>query len=126
MSWAKYDSTRTSDSRPAAAAASGAFCTSSQRVDVVVARHGFSRPVPSPVSSTRPYLASCRRWNEHVPDDSPSSRAACVAVSGPRVRSARISFIRTGCAYARSAVALSSRVTLRPGTCCCSSSIMQS
>ena len=81
---------------PVAAAISGESGTALQPVDVLVARHGFSRPVPPPASSTRPYLASWRKWNEVVPEDSPSSPAARVAVSGPWVRSRPISFIRTG------------------------------
>ena len=86
-------------SKPAAAAVSGVPSPgASQSVVIVVARHGFSRPVPPPASSTSPYLASCRRWKEQVPDDSPSSSAARVAVSGPSVRSSPTSDIRTGCA----------------------------
>src|SRR5215472_13302498 len=50
-----------------------------------------------------PYLASCRRWNEQLAEDSPSNSAARVAVSGPSVRSRPISDILIGCASARSA-----------------------
>jgi hypothetical protein len=86
-------------SRPAAAAVSGVSSpVAPQAVVIVIARHGFSRPVPPPASSTTPYLASWRRWKEQVPDDSPSSSAARVAVSGPSVRSSPTSAIRTGCA----------------------------
>ena len=92
-SCSKYCSAMTLFSRPGL----GLRAVESHSVDVVVARHGFSRPVP-PASSTSPYLASCRRWNEHVPDDSPISFPAFVAVSGPCARSSPTSFIRTGCA----------------------------
>jgi hypothetical protein len=60
-------------------------------VNAAVARQGFSRPRPPPASSQRPYFASWRRWNEHVPELSPSWAAACVAVSGPWVRSSPMS-----------------------------------
>ena len=97
ISCPKYCSAMTVLSRPAAAAISGVPPpATSQSVDVVVARHGFSRPVPPPASSTSPYLASCRRWKEQVPDDWPSNSAARVAVSGPSVRSSPTSAIRTG------------------------------
>src|SRR3954471_8055416 len=70
-------------------------------VNVAVARHDFWRPLPPPASSTKPYFASWRKWNEHVPELSPSRSAACVAVIGPSRRRSPISAMRTGCARAR-------------------------
>jgi hypothetical protein len=38
-------------------------------------RHGFARPLPPPASSTTPYFASWRKWNEQV--DGFLSMACC-------------------------------------------------
>src|SRR6266511_369466 len=86
-----------------AAASSGVAATLGQVVDIAVALHGRSRPRPPPASSTRPYLESCRRWNQQLWALSPRRCPAWVAVSGPSVRSRPISRRRSGCATARSA-----------------------
>ena len=64
-------------------------------------RHGRERPVPPSASSTKPYFANVRRWNEQLAGDSPTSSAASVAVSGPSRVSASSSAHRTGWASAR-------------------------
>ena len=66
-----------------------------------MSRHGRVRPGPAPASSTKPYLASCRKWKEHVFGGSPMSSPAWVAVSGPSSRSASSSARRTGWVMAR-------------------------
>jgi len=50
---------------------------------VVVIRHGLARPLAPPASSTTPYFASWRKWNEHVDGGSSMSSLAAAAVSGP-------------------------------------------
>ena len=52
-------------------------------------------------SSTKPYLASWRRWNEHDAGLSPTSSPASVAVSAPSCASTSSSRRRIGCASAR-------------------------
>ena len=69
---------------------------------IVVIRHGRARPLPPPASSTNPYLASWRRWNEQVVGDSPIRSPSSVAVSAPPMVSSSISASRTGCDSARS------------------------
>ena len=113
MRASKYRSAITELSRLDAAAASGPSATSGQEVNSVVARHGRSRPLPPPASSTRPYLASCRRWKEQLAELSPISSPAWVAVSGPSRRSTPISDSLIGCAMARRARGSVSRVTDR-------------
>src|SRR5450759_1520726 len=80
---------------------------------MAVARQGRCLPWPPPASSARPYLASCRRWNEQLAELSPSIWPACVAVSGPSVRSIPSSDNLIGCASARSALGSVSRLTDR-------------
>ena len=99
----RYRSATTVLNSWAAAVASGVSGIAGHEVDIAVARHGFSRPWPPPASSTMPYLASWRRWNEQLPELSPSSCPARVAVSGPSRRSRPISRMRSGWAIARSA-----------------------
>ena len=78
----------------------------------VVSRHGRDRPGAGPASSTNPYLASCRKWNEQVLGGSPISSPAWVAVSCPSRFSASSSARRTGWVSARIACgSLSSRLT---------------
>src|SRR6266581_545997 len=89
--------------RPDAASSAGLPVTDGTSVNMAVARHGRSRPRPPPASSTRPYLASCRRWNEQLAELSPTSSPARVAVSGPSERSSPSKDSRKGCASARSA-----------------------
>src|SRR6266540_1694176 len=79
-----------------AAASSGVAATLGQVVDIAVALHGRSRPRPPPASSTRPYLESCRRWNQQLWALSPTRCPAWVAVSGPSVRSRRASVSSSG------------------------------
>ncbi len=69
---------------------------------MVVSRQGLARPWPPPASSTNPYFASWRRWNEQVVGDSPIRSPASVAVCAPPSSSASSSSIRTGWASARS------------------------
>src|ERR1700761_3192418 len=102
-------------SSPAAACWAGSSLTSGQLVNWVVALRGRSRPRPPPASSTRPYRASWRRWNEQLPELSPSRAAAWVAVIGPSRRSRPTREMRSGWARARRARGLVSRVTSRPG-----------
>ncbi len=66
-----------------------------------VSRHGRDRPVPPPASSTNPYFASWRRWNEQVVADSPIRSPTWVAVIAPPSASSSNSAIRTGWASAR-------------------------
>src|SRR5690242_9532919 len=109
----KYCSATTALSSSEAAAAAGLSVLSSHWVNIAVARQGRSRPCPPGASSTSPYLASDRRWNEVLPELSPSSTPAWVAVSGPCIRSMPSSAIRSGCARARSARGSLTRVTER-------------
>ena len=66
-------------------------------------------------SSTNPYLASCRKWNEQVFGGSPINSPAWVAVSGPSSDSASSSASRTGCVIAR--IARGSLRSRRAGGC---------
>ena len=81
-------------------------------IDVIF--HGRARPLPPPASSTKPYLASWRRWNEQVVGDSPICSPSCVAVIAPPRLSASRRAIRTGWVSARSVRAsLTSRISER-------------
>src|SRR5438477_8761982 len=81
-----------------------------QLVNIAVACQGRSRPRPPAASSTSPYLASCRRWNDALAGTSPISAPACVAVSGPSRRSSPTRRSRVGWASARSARGSVSRI----------------
>ena len=109
----KYRSAITELSSSAATARSGFSATSGRLVNMAVARQGRSRPFPPPASSTRPYLASWRRWKDVLAELSPSSSAARVAVSGPSTRSSPTRDSRIGWARARRARGSRSRVTER-------------
>ena len=63
---------------------------------------GRLRPDPPPASSTKPYFASWRKWNEHVVGDSPISSPAWVAVSAPSTARTSSRARRTGWVRARS------------------------
>src|SRR5262249_13842718 len=68
-------------------------------------RHWRSRRSgPGPASSTKPYLASWRRWNEQLAWETPSTRPHCAAVAGPVATSSSSRSRRRGCAKARIAV----------------------
>src|SRR3954467_4162517 len=71
--------------------------------NIAVACQGRSRPRPPAASSTSPYLASCRRWNDALAGTSPISAPARVAVSGPSRRSRPTRRRRVGWASARRA-----------------------
>ncbi len=88
----------------AASATSASSCTSLQRIPSWRSFHGRRRPVPPSASSTNPYLASWRRWNEAFAGLSPTRSPASVAVSCPASVSASSSASRTGCASARIAL----------------------
>src|SRR5215469_12393886 len=66
-----------------------------------VRRHGRSRPLPPPASTTYPYLARVRRWKAQFAGLSPSSSLAWVAVSVPACINASSNASRSGCASAR-------------------------
>ena len=85
-----------------ATSASGSPLAGASDMPIDVSRHGRARPWPPPASSTNPYFASWRRWNEQVVGDSPIRSPASVAVCAPPCSSASSSAIRTGCAMARS------------------------
>src|SRR4051794_10167471 len=89
---------------PAASAVSGSSWTSVTRMPVCTVHQGRWRPVPPGASSTKPYFASWRRWNEQFDGLSPTRSAACVAVSVPASLSASIRARRTGWAIARIAL----------------------
>ena len=59
------------------------------------------RSWPGAASSTNPYLASCRRWNEQLAWLTPRCRPHRAAVDGPSVTSASMRSSRSGCASAR-------------------------
>src|SRR5689334_23584355 len=67
-------SSRTWSSACTARVKSGLSGWAGARQPVWVSRHGRVRPGPPPASSTKPYLASWRRWNEQVVGDSPRDR----------------------------------------------------
>ena len=80
----------------AAISVSGSACTELNCIPVAVSRHGRDRPLPPPASSTKPYLASCRRWNEQVVGDSLIRSPTSVAVIAPPRSRASMSAMRTG------------------------------
>ena len=46
-------------------------------------RQGLARPFPPPASSTNPYFASWRRWNEQAVGVAPIRLPSSVAVIAP-------------------------------------------
>jgi len=88
---------------------SGSSAFGEKRIPRAATCHGRRRPAPPPASSTKPYFASWRRWNEHVVGDSPISSPASVAVRAPCRPSTSRSDSRTGWVTARSSRASVSR-----------------
>ena len=72
--------TNTRSNSAAARARCSSGCTTSQDCFTVFMRHGRSFFDDVGASSTKPYLASCRRWNEQFACDSPTSSAQRVEV----------------------------------------------
>ncbi len=82
---------------------------------IVVSRQGLARPWPPPASSTNPYFASWRRWNEQVVGDSPIRSPASVAVCAPPCSSASSSAFDPHSGCASSARSVRASVTFRGG-----------
>ena len=100
-----------SSSTNASAAILPSALRSSSRISWVsgLIRHGRCRPRPPGASSTKPYFASVRRWNDALAGDSPISSPAWVAVIGPSASSSSSSANRVGWLSARSSRGSESR-----------------